>query len=187
MPTNPTHDRREGAPARIGPRINRRRALVTALALALPASAGAAMLASQPADAARPAAVGVLAAYCLPPTTPRAAAAQNASATTTVLSRTNEGALAAAHSFGVPVGASSAGTVSVRLTSSTKTVGAGKTSVAAAGCSQLTIALTAAGERLLKAGEASKTPIKLLVTSEFIPLRNSGRAATARVVVTLNP
>jgi hypothetical protein len=188
MSIAPSTHHRAGAQVRDAPKVHKRRALVTAFALVLPASAAAPMLASAPADASQPAAA-VQAAYCIPPATPRAAAAQNANETATVLSGTTEGALTATGSLGVPVGASSAGTVKVRLTrwGWATTVGVGKATVAAAGCSQLSIALTAAGERLLKAGEASKVPLELLVTSRFIPVPGSGRAATARVVATLNP
>jgi hypothetical protein len=149
----------------------------------MPAISALSLIAPQPAGAKgvkKPAA-----AYCVPSSTAGAAATENANNTKAVLSSYTEGSLAKAGAIGVPVGASSAGTISIVLTSGTTTIGSGNASVSKSGCFQLTVVLTSKGKQLLKRDEAAEKPISILISSTFKPAK--GKAATAKATATVKP
>jgi hypothetical protein len=160
-----------------------RRTLRTAAVIAVPAFSALPLIASQPVSAKGIIKASV--AYCIPPSTANAAATENAGSTSSALSMYTEGSLAQAGAFSDPVGASSAGAVGIALTSSKTVVGVGGTLVGKSGCSQLKVTLTSMGKQLLSNDEASKTPVSILITSAFVPLK--GKAAIAKTTVTVNP
>lgn len=160
-----------------------RRTLATVAVLALPAVSASPLLAAQPAGASRGTKAAV---YCIPPSTPAAAATENANNTGAILSKHTEGNLANAGAVSVPVGASSAGTITIKLTHGSTSIGAGSVTVTKSGCSRLTITITAGGKQLLKRDETSNTPISILITSKFTP-KGSSKTAIATKTVTLKP
>jgi hypothetical protein len=167
-------------------KTHRGRDVAVIVALAVPVVSAASLLAaSQPAAARRIARAAT--AYCIPPATASAAATENAENTSVVLSTSTEGGLASAGSVSVPVDASSAGTIAIKLTAKKTIIGSGSASVTESGCFQLTITLTSSGKQLLQRDEESRTPIKLLITSKFTPVKGSGKAATATATATVNP
>lgn len=160
-----------------------RRTLATVVVLALPGISASPLLAAQPAGASSAKRATV---YCIPPSTPGAAATENAGNTGAILSKYTEGSLANAGAASVPVGAPSAGTIAIKLTHGPTSIGAGGVVVTKSGCSRLTITLTQGGKQLLKRDEASKTPISILIASKFTP-KGSSKTATATKTVTLKP
>jgi hypothetical protein len=160
-----------------------RRTLRTAAVIAVPALSALPPIASQPASAKGIVRASV--AYCIPPATASAAATENASNTGAALSTFTEGSLASAGAFSVPVGASSAGAVGIALTSGKTVVGVGGALAGKSGCFQLKVTLTSMGKQLLNKDEKSKTPVSILITSAFVPLK--GKPATAKTTATVNP
>jgi hypothetical protein len=126
-------------------------------------------------------------AYCVSPSTAKIAAVESAKDTSSTLSAFTDGSLASAGSFAVSVGASSAGTISIKLTNRKTTVGSGGAVVGKSGCYQLTVTLTSRGKQLLNTGETSKTPVAIAIKSMFSPVRGFGKAATAAATVTIQP
>jgi hypothetical protein len=167
------------------PNTRRERVAIAVAVLAISTLPAVSPLASETASASRITRAAV--AYCIPPSTAKGAAAENAESTSSALSAFTEGSLASAGSLAVPVGASSAGTVSIALTHQKTQVGSGSAAVRESGCYQLTVTLTSKGRQLLSSDETSKTPVAIGIKSTFTPVKGSGKVATAVAMVTLQP